>query len=173
MDRDTHGDMKMDQKKDRNHAGSRKNLQKNPQKEAPPSPPTDNDSPRAILWEAVSDLDDLLRYGYRREEGRQVPPPDQPSSPDSLRTIQQEVADCRRCALHEGRTHTVPGTGDLEDVQVMVVGEAPGMEEDRQGLPFVGAAGEYLDKWLCRHRAGPQQGSVHYQHGQMPSPGES
>lgn len=54
-----------------------------------------------------------------------------------------EVATCIRCPLSEGRTQVVVGTGD-PDADVMFVGEAPGYHEDRQGIPFVGQAGQLL-----------------------------
>jgi DNA polymerase len=63
---------------------------------------------------------------------------------ESLRTA---VAGCRRCGLCEGRTQTVFGVGDPR-AQVLVVGEAPGAEEDRQGEPFVGRAGQLLNAML-------------------------
>ena len=56
---------------------------------------------------------------------------------------------CTRCGLHATRTQAVPGTGPCP-ADVMVVGEAPGFNEDVQGLPFVGAAGKLLDKLLER-----------------------
>ncbi|HEX6348660.1 MAG TPA: uracil-DNA glycosylase [Candidatus Dormibacteraeota bacterium] len=56
---------------------------------------------------------------------------------------------CSRCGLHATRTQAVPGTGPCP-ADVMVVGEAPGFNEDVQGLPFVGAAGKLLDKLLER-----------------------
>lgn len=62
----------------------------------------------------------------------------------SLRT---EVAACRRCALCEGRTQTVFGVGNPQ-AELLVIGEAPGAEEDRQGEPFVGRAGQLLNAML-------------------------
>ena len=56
---------------------------------------------------------------------------------------------CTRCGLHATRTQAVPGTGPCP-ADVMVVGEAPGFNEDVQGRPFVGAAGKLLDKLLAR-----------------------
>ena len=56
---------------------------------------------------------------------------------------------CTRCGLHATRTQAVPGTGPCP-AEVMVVGEAPGFNEDLQGKPFVGAAGKLLDKLLDR-----------------------
>ena len=64
-----------------------------------------------------------------------------------LAMLEERVRSCTRCPLHEGRMNAVPGQGVL-DPQVMIVGEGPGAEEDRRGLPFVGRAGQYLDKWL-------------------------
>lgn len=58
-----------------------------------------------------------------------------------------EVARCERCALHAGRTQTVFGVGD-RNADWMCVGEGPGAEEDRRGEPFVGPAGQLLDKML-------------------------
>jgi DNA polymerase len=59
----------------------------------------------------------------------------------------REVEACTRCPLHETRTRSVFGAGDA-DAQLMFVGEAPGAEEDRQGLPFVGRAGQLLNELL-------------------------
>jgi DNA polymerase len=62
--------------------------------------------------------------------------------------LRAEVAACRACALCEGRTQTVFGSGH-EQAHWMIVGEAPGEQEDRQGQPFVGAAGQLLDRMLA------------------------
>lgn len=58
------------------------------------------------------------------------------------------VAACRRCELHQGRTQTVFGVG-ARDARWMVIGEAPGQEEDRRGEPFVGRAGQLLNSMLA------------------------
>ncbi len=63
--------------------------------------------------------------------------------PESLDAIAREVAACRACRLGEGRTHVVPGQGHARP-EVLFVGEGPGEEEDRQGLAFVGRAGQLL-----------------------------
>ena len=62
--------------------------------------------------------------------------------------LAQAVAECRACGLCEGRTNTVFGVGDLQPVW-MVIGEAPGENEDLQGEPFVGQAGKLLDNMLA------------------------
>lgn len=64
-----------------------------------------------------------------------------------LADIAAQVAACRKCALCEGRTNVVPGFGNPE-ARVMLIGEAPGKNEDLQGRPFVGAAGKYLTELL-------------------------
>lgn len=61
--------------------------------------------------------------------------------------LQREVAGCRLCSLHENRTQTVFGVGDV-NADWMLIGEAPGAEEDRRGEPFVGRAGKLLDAML-------------------------
>ncbi|MDE8702229.1 uracil-DNA glycosylase [Adlercreutzia equolifaciens] len=65
-----------------------------------------------------------------------------------LDQLRAEVAECRRCPLCDGRTQTVFGTGD-PNARVLIVGEAPGKNEDLQGEPFVGAAGKYLSELLA------------------------
>ncbi len=64
-----------------------------------------------------------------------------------LEVLQEEVEACTRCPLAQGRTHTVFGTGN-PNARVLIVGEAPGKNEDLQGEPFVGAAGHKLDALL-------------------------
>ncbi len=66
---------------------------------------------------------------------------------EQLVALYKEVADCTRCPLHETRTKAVFGAGNA-DADLMFVGEAPGAEEDRQGLPFVGRAGQLLNELL-------------------------
>jgi len=62
--------------------------------------------------------------------------------------LRETVAGCRRCELHQTRTQTVFGVGSRR-AEWMLVGEAPGGEEDRQGEPFVGRAGKLLDAMLA------------------------
>lgn len=65
----------------------------------------------------------------------------------SLEAVAAEIAACHRCALAHGRTHTVPGEGNPH-ATLMLVGEGPGATEDATGRPFVGQAGQLLDKIL-------------------------
>lgn len=66
---------------------------------------------------------------------------------ESLVSVFHEARDCTRCRLSETRTQVVFGSGNA-DADLMFVGEAPGAEEDRQGLPFVGRSGELLTAML-------------------------
>lgn len=65
----------------------------------------------------------------------------------SLELLANNVSKCTRCSLHETRTQTVFARGN-SDARLMIVGEAPGFQEDKQGLPFVGKAGELLNSML-------------------------
>jgi DNA polymerase len=65
-----------------------------------------------------------------------------------LKAVYEEARGCTRCQLHQTRTHVVFGSGNA-DSELMFVGEAPGANEDRMGLPFVGQAGKLLDKLLA------------------------
>ena len=64
-----------------------------------------------------------------------------------LESLATEISRCTGCLLHRGRTRAVPGAGPA-DAAIMFIGEAPGFHEDQQGLPFVGAAGSFLDELL-------------------------
>lgn len=76
-----------------------------------------------------------------------TPSREEPSPWSSLEQIAQVVGSCTRCPLHATRTHTVPGEGNPRP-RLLFVGEAPGADEDRLGRPFVGAAGQLLDKMI-------------------------
>jgi uracil-DNA glycosylase family 4 len=70
-----------------------------------------------------------------------------PSRIEALRAIQFEIGDCTRCALSRGRNKIVFGDGD-PNARLMFVGEGPGADEDAQGLPFVGRAGQLLNNMI-------------------------
>ncbi len=69
------------------------------------------------------------------------------SKKELLEEIRQKLGDCKRCKLYQTRHHIVFGEGNPE-AKLVLVGEAPGREEDLQGRPFVGAAGQLLTKML-------------------------
>jgi uracil-DNA glycosylase len=66
-----------------------------------------------------------------------------------LTQLHDTIRSCKSCGLHATRTQAVPGVGPCP-ADIMIVGEAPGFNEDRQGEPFVGAAGKLLDTLLGR-----------------------
>lgn len=96
---------------------------------------------------------------YRRT-GVGVPDVEPPSEPkiilpllplepagDTLAKIIEDMGDCKRCALHEQRQKIVFGSGN-EQARLVFVGEGPGADEDEQGLPFVGRAGQLLTQMI-------------------------
>lgn len=111
-----------------------------------------------------------LRDGYLRALGVTAylprrPPAgttDDPAAPSAgamdWDALEQAVRDCRRCGLCGTRKQTVFGVGDRQ-ARLMVVGEAPGADEDRQGEPFVGRAGQLLNAVL--RAAGFDRGQVY------------
>ena len=71
-------------------------------------------------------------------------------NPDEiLAQIADEVSVCQNCGLHESRKRSVPGVGPVNS-EIMFIGEGPGFHENEQGLPFVGAAGKFLDELLAQ-----------------------
>jgi uracil-DNA glycosylase family 4 len=68
-----------------------------------------------------------------------------PEAGETIEDIRAEIGNCTRCPLHTGRTQIVHSTGNF-NADLMFVGEAPGADEDEQGFPFVGRAGQLLTK---------------------------
>jgi DNA polymerase len=66
---------------------------------------------------------------------------------EALEKIAETIKVCKLCDLWKGRTKAVPGAGDIY-AEIMFIGEGPGYNEDKQGLPFVGQSGKYLEKML-------------------------
>jgi uracil-DNA glycosylase len=67
---------------------------------------------------------------------------------DILREVAEQTAKCTRCKLYHSRKRAVPGAGD-PNAEIIFIGEGPGFHENQQGLPFVGAAGQFLDELLA------------------------
>jgi uracil-DNA glycosylase family 4 len=104
---------------------------------------------RAAAWRARQERD-----GLEKGTDAETPSPDAAATdapvmaaPEDLAVIRTEIGpDCSRCKLHRlGRTHVVFGVGNPE-AKLMFVGEAPGHDEDLEGIPFVGRAGQLLTK---------------------------
>jgi uracil-DNA glycosylase family 4 len=79
-----------------------------------------------------------------------------PASPRTLVQLAATVAGCTRCVLHTTRTQTVFSRGNPE-AALCFIGEAPGQDEDEQGLPFVGRAGQLLDKMIAAMGLSPER----------------
>jgi len=68
-----------------------------------------------------------------------------------LNKVRSQIIRCNKCRLSKTRTHAVPGEGPL-NAKIMFIGQAPGKEEDRRGRPFVGRAGQFLNKLLEKNK---------------------
>lgn len=90
-------------------------------------------------------VEGALSVGRSKPEAT-VPAPE-PIERLSLEEIQQEMDDCRRCKLWKSRTRLVFGAGNPQ-ARLMFIGEGPGAQEDQQGEPFVGEAGQLLNRML-------------------------
>ncbi len=111
-----------------------------------------NDAPAALFGEAKKASE------YAPKGGLVPPPSTEPFTAPLLKAEQKierlkaldqdEVRGCTRCRLCEARKNTVFGEGDV-DAKVFFIGEGPGENEDIQGRPFVGRAGEMLNKWIA------------------------
>ena len=93
---------------------------------------------------------DFLGSGYKSEQkdyNFKETTPTAVSVPQTIDLISEEIKACRNCSLGSTRLNAAPGEGVLQPL-VMVIGEGPGEDEDKQGRPFVGKAGQLLDKML-------------------------
>lgn len=116
------------------------------------------EDPAVELRELVDGLSEYLRY-QGRLGWRGVPRPPaaapvaEPAAPpekiSTLAEIREAMGKCRRCKLHRGARNLVFGEGS-PTARLMFIGEAPGAEEDLQGRPFVGKAGQLLDRMLSK-----------------------
>jgi DNA polymerase len=113
-----------------------------------------SDEARRRLHDLLDVAEDYFSGGFRRERSPEpesdasVPERDLEASREEIDAIAAEVSSCSRCALGRLRRTAVPGEG-VSAPLVLAVGEGPGADEDASGRPFVGAAGQYLDKWLA------------------------
>jgi len=111
--------------------------------------------------EPAAERSDLTSVSVLSQEESAIPPRKSiPAAPEiaaivpkaeraaALQVIRDEIGDCKRCALHKGRNKLVFGDGDPA-ARLMFVGEGPGADEDAQGLPFVGRAGQLLNNMIA------------------------
>ena len=106
----------------------------------------DGDSLRQDYIELVASVreyvEEQLRFGFIESELRE-PETESPYADFDLPALATDAASCTKCPLHETRNSVVFGVGNT-DADLMFIGEAPGADEDRQGEPFVGRAGQLL-----------------------------
>ncbi len=113
------------------------------------------EDPVQELQELTAALEDWLRFQRRLgwpgtpavQESREPAEPAAAGQVLTLKEIRAELGECKRCKLSQGRQHIVFGDGSPR-AELMFIGEGPGEEEDLQGLPFVGAAGQLLNRML-------------------------
>lgn len=96
----------------------------------------------------AAQLERLLSRLQGKPQAQDLADPTEQVQAPSLAAIQAGLGDCRRCALANNRRRLVFGQGP-PGARLMVIGEAPGQQEDAQGLPFVGPAGQLLDRMLA------------------------
>src|SRR5262245_13569633 len=110
--------------------------------------------PRDALADCLSGLAAALRHhrelGFSEITLTRVPFPD---PGDRLREQERDLQGCTRCKLSKSRSRIVYGSGSPR-ARLMVVGEGPGEEEDKQGIPFVGRAGQLLTRMLAAKGVG-------------------
>jgi DNA polymerase len=118
---------------------------------------------KSALASLLDTAADYLRDGYKQGRGDYAftggDPPERPAPPpvsrppfpgpgaDSLEAVAAGILACTACPLHATRIRAVPGEGVTRPL-VMIIGEGPGADEDASGRPFVGKAGQLLDKML-------------------------
>ena len=105
------------------------------------------ESARALIqWERTLGSDSIALKESARIEVKDAAPL-AANGPSALNVLKNEAAACTDCGLHSGRTHSVFSRGN-ENADLVFVGEGPGYHEDQQGSPFVGRAGQLLDKMI-------------------------
>ena len=93
------------------------------------------------------ELDALSVWGVTHLPAALAPSAASPGNAEAMARIEQDILACRRCSLYRTRTRHVPGEGSLT-ARLVFIGEAPGLDEDLQGRPFVGRAGQLLTKMI-------------------------
>lgn len=147
--------------------------------EPPEEPPTartnvepidPSDEPPAAHRHVASHEPPVSRSTATKATATKATPPDDPPKPNDLPEslpasvrehrplpiIEEEVRTCVRCDLSQSRTHTAFSRGNPE-AKLCFVGEAPGADEDAQGIPFVGRAGQLLDRMIAAMGLDPER----------------
>jgi DNA polymerase len=94
-----------------------------------------------VLPEGLNEISSVAREQRMEADGEE-------GSGSNLEKVRRELGDCHRCKLHEARTNIVFGEGNPQ-ARLIFIGEGPGADEDREGRPFVGRAGQLLDRMIA------------------------
>lgn len=105
------------------------------------------DRPGQLIEAPAADQSTVPETRQHKLRQTAVKPASPETGPGNWQQLKSRVRSCTGCELHSTRTQTVFGNGD-ENADLLVIGEAPGEEEDKQGEPFVGAAGQLLNAML-------------------------
>jgi uracil-DNA glycosylase family 4 len=105
------------------------------------------DTPQSEIADSSEGVDPVPTQDARPHGQSKMPGPVDAAVADTFVELNKEILTCTRCVLHESRTQAVCGMGNLQ-ADVLVIGEAPGVDEDHQGEPFVGRAGQLLNEML-------------------------
>ena len=100
-----------------------------------------------IEEEVISPRKSRISESLTGAEPALIPGSDPENKVEALKVIREEIGECTRCALHKER-HTIVFADGSPDARLMFVGEGPGADEDAQGLPFVGRAGQLLNNMI-------------------------
>ena len=95
----------------------------------------------------MNELSEILKFYH--EIGVEFLEVREEKTTGNLEDINKQIFSCRRCGLHKNKQNYVPGEGKLKP-DIMFIGEGPGEEEDKSGIPFVGPAGKLLEKLISR-----------------------
>lgn len=114
-------------------------------REGGPEPEAQAEAPMADVARAAAD--EPVRTAGRGRDLFDSPLPVIQDKPAALKLIREDIGDCTRCRLHKGRNKLVFGVGNM-NADLMFIGEGPGADEDAQGEPFVGRAGQLLNNMI-------------------------
>lgn len=99
------------------------------------------------IIEIINDAEDMIKGGWKTVHAETLINTQPTLTTESIEAVAAEIKACKACGLYAGRNCAVPGMGVINPA-VMFIGEGPGAEEDKTGIPFIGRAGQYLDKWV-------------------------
>ncbi|HSZ16512.1 MAG TPA: uracil-DNA glycosylase [Terracidiphilus sp.] len=118
-----------------------------PQAENWEAPPEDGDAMQSVPTTELQETNPIPPRKTVHAAPPVAPAVNQSDRENALRLIREDIGDCTRCALHKGRNKIVFADGSPH-ARLMFVGEGPGADEDAQGLPFVGRAGQLLNNMI-------------------------